>query len=49
MVKEKVCPVVQYRYSGHIKGYLKPGMGGVGVTHLRKVGRVLNQEKEINE
>lgn len=47
MVKEKVCPVVQYRYSGHIKGYLKPGMGGV--THLRKVGRVLNQEKEINE
>lgn len=48
MVKERVCPEFQYRYSGHIKGYLKPGMGG-GVTHLRKVGRVLNQEKEINE
>lgn len=48
MAKEKVCPVVQDRYSGHIIGYLKPGIGG-GVTHLRKVGRVLNQEKEINE
>lgn len=35
MAKEKVCPEFQYRYSGHIKGYLKPGMGGGGVTHLR--------------
>lgn len=38
MVKEKVCPVVQYRYSGHIKGYLKPGMGGGGSHILGKFG-----------